>query len=82
MALQEMTNELPCLEVYFQAASASEFFELTRLGSLPPRMLTLVEALRLLTTTPDGMLNYEAVLPASCLSLFVAINGKVIPRII
>ncbi|KAI0101169.1 hypothetical protein F4814DRAFT_432445 [Daldinia grandis] len=75
MALQEMTNELPCLEVYFQAASASEFFELTRLGSLSPRMLTLVEALRLLTTTPDGMFNYEAVLPASCLSLFVAVNA-------
>ncbi|KAI2780875.1 hypothetical protein F4815DRAFT_104246 [Daldinia loculata] len=75
MVLQEMTNELPCLEVYFQAASASEFFELTRLGSLSPRMLTLVEALRLLTTTPDGMFNYETVLPATCLSLFVAINA-------
>ncbi|OTB15251.1 hypothetical protein K445DRAFT_318086 [Daldinia sp. EC12] len=75
MALQEMTNELPCLEVYFQAASASEFFELSRLGSISPRVLSLVEALRLLTTTPDGMFNYESVLPTSCLSLFVAINA-------
>ncbi|KAI0850816.1 hypothetical protein F5Y00DRAFT_232137 [Daldinia vernicosa] len=75
MALQEMTNELPCLEVYFQAATASEFFELTRLGYLSPRVLTLVEALRLLTTTPDSMFNYEAVLPTSSLSLFVAVNA-------
>ncbi|KAI8962599.1 hypothetical protein F5Y11DRAFT_181749 [Daldinia sp. FL1419] len=75
MSLQEMTNELPCLEVYFQATSAVEFSELTCFGSLSLRMLTLVEALRLLTTAPDGIFNYEAVLPASCLSLFVAVNA-------